>query len=161
MSPVNRRNAVLRTPTLAEFHAFDGAHCRTLYQSLPEDWRCPGCKRTRYQILRWTVRFRNLSSRLEGWAGGYARHHDHSVDDIRYGRTPPDGRIARFAETIVCEQCNSADGTVKRKLGLPAHFSFAPVEIRQFVTPTPHGFHTIDYEIARMLYEQFLEMRYF
>jgi len=150
---INPRNRNLRTPTLADFQAFDGAHCRNLYQTLAETWRCPGCARSKFEILRWTVRFPKSPAPFEGWVGGYARHHDHGTDAVRYGRVRPDGRISRFADTIICEQCNSADGTAKRKLGLPAEFSFAPHEIRQFVTATPHGFHAIDFDAARRLFE--------
>ncbi|NQD75323.1 hypothetical protein HP547_12735 [Pseudomonas sp. CrR7] len=55
---------------------------------------------------------------------------------------------------MICEQCNSADGTAKRHLGLPSSFTFAPVEIRQFVRPTPHGKHIIRYDLAQMIFDQ-------
>ncbi|WP_242078190.1 hypothetical protein [Brevundimonas diminuta] len=131
----------------------DWVHRETGYQSLSEDWRCPGCARSKFEILRWTLRFPKLPTRFWGWAGGYHRHHDHNLDVIRYGRVPPDGRSSRFPDTVICEQCNSADGTAKRKLALPSTFSFAPEEIRRFVTATPHGFHAIDYEAARRIFD--------
>jgi len=151
--PTNPKNRDLRTPTLEDYAAFDGAHCRNLYRSLPDDWRCPGCSRSKFEILRWTLRFPKLPSRFWGWAGGYHRHHDHSLDAVRYGRVAPDGRSSRFPETVICEQCNSADGMAKKKLALPADFSFSADEIRCFVTATPHGFHTIDYEGAQRIFD--------
>lgn len=147
------KNLNLRTPTLEDYSAFDGAHCRNLYQSLPDDWRCPGCDRSKFQILRWTLRFPALPKRCWGWAGGYHRHHDHGLDDVTYGRVAPDGRSRRFPDTVICEQCNSADGTAKKKLALSAEFSFSPEEIRRFVTATPHGFHTIDYDAAKRIFD--------
>ena len=147
-----KRNTDLRTPTLAEYQAFDGAHCRNLYQGLAPDWACPACGRTRFQILRWTLRFPNTPGRFEGWAAGLHRHHDHANNDYRYGASSVPAQI-RFADTVICEQCNSADGAAKRKLGLPAAFSFAPDEIGQFVRATPHGFHEVDYDRARAIYD--------
>jgi len=146
------RNTAFRVPTTTEYEGFDGAHCRNLYRALDPAWECPGCGRSRFQILRWTMLFPKLPSRHEGWAAGLHRHHDHANDAYRYGRTKTFVEV-RFQECVVCEQCNSADGTAKRKLGLPAAFSFSPQEIRQFVRATPHGFHEVDYDRARAIFE--------
>lgn len=147
LAVTNRKNRNLKTPTPADYTAFDGAHCRTLYRSLAEDWRCPGCARSKFEILRWSVRFPRSANRFEDWVGGYHTHHDHGVGPIRYGQG------GRFPDAVMCEQCNSADGTAKRKLGLPAAFSFAPHEIRQFVSATPHGFHDIDFRLAQAIFD--------
>jgi hypothetical protein len=96
--------------------------------------------------------FPRLPTRHEGWAAGLHRHHDHANDTFRYGRSGTSVPV-RFAETVICEQCNSADGTAKKKLGLPAEFSFSPVEMRQFVRATPHGFHEIDYAAALAVFQ--------
>jgi len=144
---LNPKNRNLKIPTQAEYAAFDGRHCRNLYRSLAEDRRCPGCARSKFEILRWTLLYPKLPTRYEGWAGGYHRHHDHGVGLIRFGRG------GRFPDTVVCEQCNSADGTAKRKLKLPGAFSFAPSEIRAFVTATPHGFHVIDFAVAQAIFD--------
>lgn len=63
-------------------------------------------------------------------------------------------RIHSFAPEIICEQCNSADGTVKRHLALPDSFTFSPIEIGQFVISTPHGKHIIRYGIAQALFDR-------
>lgn len=139
-----RDNTNLRVPTLDEFLAFTGAHCRNIYQALPSNWRCPGCDRSRFEVLRWTMLFPKLPSRREGWAGGFHTHHDHGPERL--------AGAARFEPTVICEQCNSADATAKRRLKLPAWFSYAPNEIRQFVRPTAHGFHEVDYDRARGLF---------
>lgn len=145
------KNETLRIPTMADFTAFDGAHCKHIYSSLPSGWTCPGCSRSTFEILRWTIRFPRSPHAFQGWVGGYHNHHDHGVDDFRYGRTTTP-ITPRFGTTTICEQCNSADGMAKRKLGLRRDFSFAPWEIRKFVTATPHGFHQIDYELASTIY---------
>jgi hypothetical protein len=43
----------------------------------------------------------------------------------------------RFEQTIICGDCNAADGAVKRKLKLPHWWSYAPHELRQFVRIAP------------------------
>lgn len=136
-----------RIPTPDDFAAFDGQHCRLIFQGLPPDWRCPGCARTTFEILRWTLRFPHRPDAFYGWVGGYHKHHDHSGDHLQFN-----GPYGRFPATVVCEQCNSADSAAKRKLKLPAWFSFSPAEIRAFVSATPHGKHLIDYVIARQIY---------
>lgn len=144
-----------RIPTRDEYLAFGGAHCGNLYTQVGSHWRCPSCHRTRYELLRWTMLYPNKPSRREGWAVGLHTHHDHQTDS--YVTKPGPGqprRLASFAPEIICEQCNSADGTVKRRLGLPDYFTYSPVEIGQFVVPTPHGKHIIRYDVAQILFER-------
>lgn len=82
-----------------------------------------------------------------GWLAAFHHHHDHGFDgDILFG-TP-----ARFEEVLICDHCNSADGTAKRKLRLPRTWSFSPQEIAEFVTPRPHDGHVIDYTKAYAVY---------
>ncbi|WP_197708599.1 hypothetical protein [Pseudomonas sp. LFM046] len=145
-----RHNFEVKRPTLEEYQAFDGAHCRNIYKGLVEDWQCPGCTRTKYHILRWTVLYPNKPGRRLGWAGGYHEHHDHAGD--KFGWQLPSWFTPRFEPTVVCEQCNSADASAKRKLKLPKDFSFSPWEIRQFVLAWAHGKHLIDYQRAQAIY---------
>ena len=73
----------------------------SLWEGVSEDWRCPACNRKKGEILR----------KVDGiWKGGLHRHHDHSVDD-------PDRYTdkVKFQETIICDQCNHADGLIKSK----------------------------------------------
>lgn len=147
------RNANRRIPTWEEFYAFDGAHCKQIYASLDADWRCPACRRNKYELLRWTMLFPNSPHRYEGWAAGFHKHHDHRADPVFVaGVAHPSGFAQRFPATILCEQCNSADAAAKRKLKLPKQFSFSPAEIALFVIATPHGWHLLDYDIAAAIY---------
>ncbi|MGR9587070.1 hypothetical protein [Pandoraea sputorum] len=139
-----------KIPTAGDFAEYDGHHCHLIYKSLPPGWQCPGCGRTPFQILRWTMRFPHLPSKFMGWAGGYHQHHDHAGDREGYFSNSPD---ARFPKTIMCEQCNAADATVKRTLKLPKAFSYSPEEIRAFVESVPHGKHVINYPRAAQIYE--------
>lgn len=60
----------------------------------------------------------------------------------------------RFPETLICGDCNSADGAAKRKLKLPENWSFSPQEIAQFVRGTPHAAVDIDFDIAKAVFER-------
>lgn len=65
----------------------------------------------------------------------------------------------RFPQMLMCGDCNSADGAVKRKLRLPEHWSFSPQEIGQFVRVEPFsGLTIIDYAKARAIYERVTEL---
>lgn len=134
-----------RIPTIAEFQAYKGAHCHRLWFEVGEHWICQSCRRSKFQILRWTTRLPNSPHRFEDWMAGLHKHHDHSVE--LYGQEVP-----RFEQTIICDQCNSADGTAKRKLKLPVNFSFSPHEISSFVIASPHGKHQINYQAAQLIY---------
>lgn len=149
------RNQDRRIPTLEECLDFTGAHCKVKYTSLRVDWRCPACNRTKYELLRWTMLFPNTPGRRMGWAVGLHTHHDHRDDQYRYSsKVRPPGFCTRFADTLLCEQCNSADASAKKKLKLPEYFSFSPAEIAMFVTATPNGWHLLDYDIASRIYAQ-------
>ena len=112
----------MRIPSDGDYRNYDGAHCFCLWKQLSDDWQCPGCGRTKRQIMRWTLRTPN-GRRFWGWMAGLHTHHDHSQGFVETGR-------GRFHKIIICDQCNSADGLAKRKLRLPSNFSFSAGEIR-------------------------------
>lgn len=140
----------IKQPTLDEYKDYKGAHCHRLWSKLSDAWHCPSCSRTKYEIMRWTTRYINHNdgsrSSYKGWMAGLHTHHDHSQGYLSVNN-------GRFPETVICAQCNSADGAVKKKLSLPKDFSFSPEEIGCFVEATLHGSHKIDYEIAKVIYD--------
>ena len=136
---------MIKIPSIQDYEQYDGAHCHNLYRQTGPNWRCPACGRSRYHVMRWTNRCSRLKGKYEGWMIGLHKHHDHSVEDINK-LIKNEG--TRFPLTIICDQCNSADGRIKTKLHLPKNFSFSPSELRQFITPTNHGEHHINYEKA-------------
>jgi hypothetical protein len=142
-----------KIPTDAEFRSFDGAQCSRLWRRCGSDWRCPACGRSKFEIIRWTRRAARPPERpiaFFGWWAGLYVHHDHSADIGGFYRP----LSARFEETVICDQCNAADGLVKRILKLPSSFSFSAAEIKQFVTPTPHASHQIDVDRAYRLFRE-------
>jgi hypothetical protein len=139
----------IKIPTIEDYRTYDGAHTYQLWNGLSDSWSCPGCGRTKFEIMRWTTRYfkRGIGkcSPYKGWMAGLHRHHDHAGE---YGSS-----FTRFSATIICDQCNSSDGCIKKQLKLPQDFSFSPEEIRQFVTSSLHGRHRIDLAKAQQVYE--------
>ncbi len=141
---------ISKLPTIEDCRNYDGAHCFKLWRSLPETWSCSGCCRSKFELLRWTRRrYKKGVGKCKpyyDWMAGLHMHHDHAPPDL-------DGN-GRFPDTIICDQCNAADGTAKRCLGLPADFSFSPSEIHRFVHAIPHRSHTINLVEAQRLFAE-------
>jgi hypothetical protein len=76
--------APIKRPTRDDYLAFDGAHCHAIWRSLSDEWRCPGCDRTKFEIMRWTRR--KPPGHIEwsmDWLAAFHTHHDHGSD--RFG----------------------------------------------------------------------------
>lgn len=139
-----------RIPSPSELAAFNGMHCSAIYhEALANAWRCPSCRRSVHELVRWTeIRGPSWRERYAdefgmGFTITLTHHHCH-------GESWP----ARFPRTLICGDCNSADGAAKRKLGLPKDWSFTPQELARFVKVLPHSGRTeIDYGVANGIYE--------
>lgn len=141
----------IKVPTVQDYQNYTGLHSHKLWAKVGESWICPSCKRSKYQMLHWAKRFPRTQKSFMDWVAILHQHHDHSIDSERSN--------ARFPDTIICDQCNMADGRAKRFLKLPKDFSFSPVEISQFITANPHGAHVLNYERARVIYESLNQAR--
>ena len=118
----------------------------SLWESVSDEWMCPACDRSKQQILR----------KVDGvWKGGLHKHHDHSVDD-------PDMYTdkVKFKEVLICDQCNHADGLVKKKFPgvLPDTFSFEPKHMKEFIIAKPNRSHNIKFMRALELYFSIIDM---
>ncbi|MCF8707865.1 hypothetical protein [Rhizorhapis sp. SPR117] len=136
----------------------DRLNLNEAWANTPLEWMCPACRRPKIDIARKTGSGLVLCQ-LE-W------HHDHLGDAAmrilreRAWHGVPDAQLSqrkracaavlplieRFAETLVCVDCNAADAAMKAELGPCAHrdFSFSPLEIGAFVRPRPHSPHERD-----------------
>lgn len=130
----------------------------TGWASVWQSWSCPCCKRTKPEIAR-------LS------AGDVALchleyHHDHLRDLAKKiyreinplsddkGSNIQISRIKdlvvplteRFETTLICKDCNLAEGDAKRRLSTSIHesFSFRPSEIETFITASQNKPHDVD-----------------
>jgi hypothetical protein len=149
---------LLRIPTVEEFESYHGAHTPVLWAQAGAKWTCPGCGRSKFELSRWTRRTPHSlspagSKPFMGWTAALHRHHDHGTHFW-----DPDAGPPRFPITVICGQCNRADGAMKRALGLPREFSFSPDEIRRFVHATPHGPHRVDPAVAAAIYEEYSDL---
>ena len=122
-----RPGKIVKVPSHEDFATYKGAHCHRLWTRVGPDWICPSCRRSKFEILRWTIRFPRTANRFEDWMTGLHEHHDHARSWVGVG-TP------RSLPTILCDQCNAADGAAKRRLKLPENFSFSPCAARKTTT---------------------------
>ena len=127
-----------------------------LYEKPPQEWHCLGCGRSRSQIQRIGSSGDHVAKVVE--------HHDHIKDYTnasmreKFGadwisKVPPGigehlNRIERFvigfSPTVICEDCNNAEAKAKQLAGAQKFFSFAPSEIRRFISSSPNQKHVVD-----------------
>ena len=88
-----------RQPTDAEYRGYDGMHCRWMWRALPDDWRCPCCRRTKRGLMCWGRRKGSNAVRYGpiGWKTAIVKHHDHEpCGGMDFG-----GDFGRFPTTII------------------------------------------------------------
>jgi len=63
-----------RRPTQADFSGFHGAHSPFTWHAVAANWRCPCCDRSKFDLLRWTLRKVGDAPPSFGWMAliGYA-----------------------------------------------------------------------------------------
>ena len=142
---------VRRVQSQADYLSFDGAHSLKLWRSRDDTWMCPGWRRINFEIISWTDRYVKNGKKCapyKDWHASLHTHHDHGSDRLSVPKQ------ARFPDTVICDQCNSADCQAMKRLQLAGDFSFSPEEISQFVTSQPHGKHKFDFQKAMEVYNQ-------
>ncbi|MBJ2135808.1 hypothetical protein JEU11_05010 [Paraglaciecola chathamensis] len=155
-----------QTLMIVEALGAKGAHLNKWWVRTPMDWECPSCKRKKTQIAK-------LDSR------GYAscqlhEHHDHMKDIVRRlfeeisssreqvvatelaerFAVRTSFAISAYDNTVICADCNKADGLAKLKIKTHQDFSFSPAEIGRFVKPRNNQEHEIDAEIATNIWHE-------
>lgn len=146
-----------RTPTAHELMEFDGepGDSADLYAyAMQIGWRCPSCRRTAHECVRWT-RINELSWRIE------------HRDEFMMGFTVELRRYAcrawelnrtwrrRFEPVVICSDCEKINYYAKRRLRLPQAFNFSPEEIEHFSLCLRHsGYTEIDYGLAYKMYAE-------
>jgi rubredoxin len=158
MSPLSRELAV-------RFNVCIEAIDMTLaWACTPREWTCPACGRGKRDIARLTDKGKLMCRLVE--------HHDHMADLVEaeferqckaHDKVVADEFAKRFAKrgsqmvsaydnTIICDDCNTADPRAKREVGAHKDFSYSPQEISQFVKAKPNVPHEIDREQARRIW---------
>lgn len=131
-------------------------------------WECPCCGRQKAEIARVSGDGVLLCKLV--W------HHDHidvlvkamlrraddpNVPDEKraarqLARTLVFPLLERFTATLVCEDCNNADGDMKAVLGgdVDRAFSFSPNEIRSFIRVRANERHELDPEAGKLAWRE-------
>lgn len=149
----HKKHLSLPIPTRQDYECYTGGHTPRKWILVGETWRCPSCERTKFEQLTWTKSRRGLRTYI--WLAPIVEHHDHSVDTYRQ---TPIARKLRFAPTLICFDCNIAEGRLKRMLKLPQNFSFSPAELNAIITGYPHRRVTEDIEIAKLIADAVLRI---
>lgn len=156
------RDGVWSSLTKAAMAAFkvDKIDLNMNWASVSKNWTCPACLRDKADIFRVSSNGVLLALLHE--------HHDHLEDlsddlvrvrmGVQWGNVGPGfelleytigNLVSRFRRTLVCHDCNDADGAVKRQFReIPKRFTFKPSEIRAFIKPVPNGKPIIDFDKA-------------
>jgi len=134
----------LSTKSVSEM--FIGSH----WINVDQCWVCPVCKRDKLSIARIGKSDKIILDIHE--------HHDHSCqifngvgqcnivsEQLLY--------VQRFKPTLICAECNVAEGNVKSALNLVSWFTFSPSEISQFIEPVPNKKHKIIKDVALEIYD--------
>lgn len=157
MSPLSKE-------LLRRFNA-NGVDMTSWWAMTSPGWTCPGCGRVKKDIARLN-RNGDLMCRL-------VEHHDHTQDLLAkkfaeisssQGAVLADKTAENFAKrsatmiaayenTIVCDDCNSADAKAKAMVGAEEFFSFSPQEIRRFAIAAPNKPHEINQDEAQKIWD--------
>lgn len=123
-------------------------------------WCCPSCHREKKHIAR-ADKNNDLLCALH-W------HHDHFGDlahdnlahykELRWeeGAAYQSLRssFVRFQPTLICGDCNVAEGAAKMSVPTPSGFTFTPFEISTFIIPAANVPHKIDRQKAADVYDK-------
>jgi len=150
-------------------HGLDAFEMNSHWIGAAQDWRCPCCQRSKFEISRTGSKGQILAKLVE--------HHDHMTEALQdafnqvfidtqtnqhtnTGLALVERMAAAFAAydpVLVCEDCNNADTHAKAvlsqydKINLK-HQSFSIGQIRQFIQPQPHAPHQIDEDKLKNLW---------
>ena len=121
----------------------------SIWDGVSDDWHCPSCLRGKYEILR---------QRGDRKVGGLHRHHDHAVEWDNRNQTEK----VNFTETIICDQCNHAEGLIKKMYPnvIPEDFSFSPKQIKEFVKGKPNKKHRVNFIKALEVFFELVDISY-
>jgi rubredoxin len=163
LASIDGKMSPLSKELLKHFKA-KGVDMTSWWAMTPSGWTCPGCGRVKKDIARLN-RNGDLMCRL-------VEHHDHTQDLLakRFSEISSSQSavladktaenfakrsatmIAAYENTIVCDDCNSADAKAKKLVGTEEFFSFSPQEIRRFVIATPNKPHEINQDEAQKIW---------
>jgi hypothetical protein len=141
LAHINSIRPVRCIPTDVEYLAHTGGQTQRGWERLADGWRCPGCGRSKRELMVWGA----SKSGCFGWKACVYTHYDHGTHTAL---------APRFSNTVICGAGKSADAIAKNAVGAPTSFSFSPAEIRQFIIASPNAPHRFDFDAAKRIYER-------
>ncbi|MCW0422137.1 hypothetical protein NB713_000080 [Xanthomonas sacchari] len=146
-------------------HRLDDVEMNSHWIGCSQEWTCPCCGRSKFQISR-IGRKQQILAKL-------VIHHDHMGEAlqaafhaafVKAGTTVEQingyrlvermgSAFAAYEEILVCEDCNNADAEAKKLLTAPSYFSFSVGQIRCFIQSADHQPHRVDPAAAQTIWE--------
>ncbi|MEO8390725.1 hypothetical protein [Polaromonas sp.] len=147
-------------------HKVDDFEMNSNWIGSSQDWFCPCCNRSKFQITRVGSKGQILAKSVV--------HHDHMGEALKrafheaFEAAGTDveqnegqrlverigGAFAAYEEVLVCEDCNNADTNAKKLVGSPAYFSFSVSQIARFIAPKIHQPHEVDEATAQKVWSE-------
>lgn len=157
----------VESPTSYQIAAHFGTtefEMNSLWIGADQDWKCPCCDRTKFEIARLGKSGQILAKLVV--------HHDHMGDAMQEAFhkafaeagtevAQVDGlklvermgsAFAAFTNTLVCEDCNNADVLATKHIDAPPYFSFSVGQMRLFIQPRAHTTHLVNYDIVNQIW---------
>lgn len=147
-------------------HGLDDFEMNSNWLLSAQDWICPCCMRSKFQISRAGKQGQILAKLVV--------HHDHmseamqaafheafesagtNVEQVeglrlveRMGKA-----FAAYEEVLICEDCNNADTEAKKQVLSPRYFSFSIRQIKQFINIQDHHSHRLDVAKAEQIWRE-------
>lgn len=158
----------IQSPTslgIRRHHRLDDFEMNSHWIGCAQDWICPCCGRSKFQISR-VGRKQQILAKL-------VIHHDHMGEALQaafhaaFVKAGTDveqingyrlvermgSAFAAYEEILVCEDCNNADAEAKKLLTAPPYFSFSIGQIRCFIQRADHQPHRVDPAAAKTIWE--------
>jgi len=147
-------------------HGVDDFEMNSHWIGSAQDWTCPCCSRSKFQVSR-LGRKRQILAKL-------VIHHDHMGEALQaafhaaFVRAGTDVEqidgfrlvermghaFAAYEEVLVCEDCNNADTEAKKLVAAPPYFSFSIGQIRGFIQSGEHQPHHVDAATAQQTWKE-------
>ena len=151
---------------IKDHHRLQDFEMNTNWIGSSQEWICPCCNRTKFQISR-PGQMNQILAKL-------VVHHDHMGEALEeafhvtfklagtntvqtHGRRLVErigDAFAAFEEVLVCEDCNNADTKAKKLVNTPRFFSFPIGQIQKFIISQDHQAHDIDTAIVQEVWRQ-------
>lgn len=151
---------------IKDHHGLSNFEMNSHWIGSAQDWACPCCARSKFQIARVGKKNQILAKLVI--------HHDHMGEALKaafhtaFEKAGTDveqidgqrlvermgGAFAAYEEVLVCEDCNNADTEAKKQVVAPPFFSFSIGQIRALIRSGNHQPHQVDGSAANHIWQE-------